>query len=365
MSTLFGHKLSPEKGAKLVAKMGGALLAGEEVYFVCKCNNMKPMTSFVVITNFRLFGWGTELAIEFPYSSGVTAIPHDNKEAVTVTSSAGSHVFKMLQREDHQLLVDTLAWAQERVDPQEVVRAYDVSGAVPKSEVAARLERAKARIWPQTQVVGSRLTGRASEAVLRLCHGDEQPWLILSSMNAGVLAAWDDRLAIIKTGALTSMMAGSFGGERAATFHYRDVTGIEYNSGLMNGVLEILTPSYSGTANKDFWRGTMQGRNADANDPFTLSNTLPLMKADYKLLLPQINELRQRIGGSKNPTVYVSAPPPASAPPPPPPSPPPPPPPSSGSDDFVTRLRELADLRDAGVLTEEEFAAAKQRILDS
>jgi hypothetical protein len=57
-----------------------------------------------------------------------------------------------------------------------------------------------------------------------------------------------------------------------------------------------------------------------------------------------------------------AAPPPAAyAPPPPPPAPAPPAPPTG--DDLISKLGELAKLKEAGVLTEEEFAAAKARLL--
>lgn len=53
-----------------------------------------------------------------------------------------------------------------------------------------------------------------------------------------------------------------------------------------------------------------------------------------------------------------------AAPPPPPPSAPAPAPPAGGlTDDVVQQLRSLGELRDAGVLTEEEFAAKKAKIL--
>ena len=39
------------------------------------------------------------------------------------------------------------------------------------------------------------------------------------------------------------------------------------------------------------------------------------------------------------------------------------PPPTPPQDDMVTQLRKLGELRDAGILTEEEFAAQKARIL--
>ena len=41
----------------------------------------------------------------------------------------------------------------------------------------------------------------------------------------------------------------------------------------------------------------------------------------------------------------------------------PPPPPAAGGEDRIEKLKDLGDLRDQGVLTEEEFAAEKARIL--
>ena len=52
------------------------------------------------------------------------------------------------------------------------------------------------------------------------------------------------------------------------------------------------------------------------------------------------------------PQQEYAAPPPAPAPPP-------------AGEDRVTQLKELAGLRDQGVLTEQEFAAEKARILGS
>ncbi|NEW38110.1 SHOCT domain-containing protein [Nocardia cyriacigeorgica] len=48
--------------------------------------------------------------------------------------------------------------------------------------------------------------------------------------------------------------------------------------------------------------------------------------------------------------------------PPPPPTPTPPPTPS-GSDDLVAKLQQLGQLHDSGVLSDDEFAAAKRQLL--
>jgi len=53
------------------------------------------------------------------------------------------------------------------------------------------------------------------------------------------------------------------------------------------------------------------------------------------------------------------------APPPPPAAPAPAAAPAAGGSDTIERLKELAELKREGILTEEEFAAQKARILGS
>lgn len=377
MATYFGHKLNPEKGNKVLQGLGPALLPGEEVYVLAKCNNLRPVTNFIVVTNYRLAGESLgKIVVEFPYSRDFTVDADGKKETLVAkeTSGPSTMTFKMVQREDHDLLLRTLIWARENITTDQVQQVYSstatdtpvptqpASGATAASEhlpTVPTVGTSSKEPWP-TAVVGSRLTKKAADAISRLCQGDA-PWLVLvSSGGAGVLAAWDDRLAIVKTGALTSFMTGSLGGERSATYHYRDITGIEYNSGFLNGVLEILTPSYQGTANKDYWKGSGRSRNADSNNPWTLSNTLPLAKLEFKAAQPQITELRRRISLSKQTQVNVvmHTPEPTAAPQPPTPATP-------GRASLAEELRQLSDLHRAGVLNDDEFAAAKQRLLSS
>lgn len=53
----------------------------------------------------------------------------------------------------------------------------------------------------------------------------------------------------------------------------------------------------------------------------------------------------------------------AAPPPPPPPAPAPAPPAAGGAGDTIAQLKELAALKEQGILTDEEFAAQKARIL--
>ena len=149
---------------------------------------------------------------------------------------------------------------------------------------------------------------------------------------------------------MTALQAGALGGGRKSTFAFDHITGIEYNSGLVNGVLEILTPSYSGGANNDYWKGLGKSTNANANNPHALSNTLPLDKRTHAQALPHLNELRARISQSKRISVTVEhAPAPAS--------------PAGGG--LAEQLAQIAALRDSGVLDADEFQAAERKLLEA
>lgn len=60
---------------------------------------------------------------------------------------------------------------------------------------------------------------------------------------------------------------------------------------------------------------------------------------------------------------YAEATAPAAAPPPPTAQAAPAPAPAAGGDDLVARIKELGELRDQGLLTDDEFAAQKAKLL--
>jgi hypothetical protein len=60
---------------------------------------------------------------------------------------------------------------------------------------------------------------------------------------------------------------------------------------------------------------------------------------------------------------YYEAPPPPQYAPPPPQYAPAPPPAAPAGNDMTDQLNQLAQLHDSGVLSDEEFAAAKQKVL--
>ena len=174
--------------------------------------------------------------------------------------------------------------------------------------------------------------------------GDEKPLFIIATLGtmAGSIVALPNRGILIKSGVIGGLMSGSLGGARVASFYYQDITGIEYNSGMLSGVVEILTPSYEGGKNKDFWRGSLNSRNSDSNDPWTLSNTLPMMKDDYAQAKVQFDKLRTLIGNNKGSASVTNV---------------------IQTESVADEIEKLSKLLDRNLIDEAEFKEAKKRLL--
>lgn len=246
--------------------------------------------------------------------------------------------------------------AQARATEREARQAEDQA---EREHQQALKERAAAKSWPNTRIPTGPPNKTGGLTILQHCHEGEEPWFIFTSVGVGCMACFDDRLMIIKGGNMQGFMAGTAFGSRSTTFYYHDINAIEFNKQVLGSVLEVLTASYQGTANHDFWRGSTRSRNANSGDPYTLSNTLPCSNGEYTRARAEMSELRQRIAAAKRGNV----PPTMPSIPPVPPALPSTAATAASSDDLVSRLAKLAELRDAGVLTDAEFAAAKARLL--
>lgn len=195
----------------------------------------------------------------------------------------------------------------------------------------------------------SKLPKHLVKSIMKNSKANEDPMMIITGQvdsTDGSLIVYSDRCVISKSGIIGGFMAGSLGGSRDAVFYFRDITGIEYNSGMMTGVLEILTASYGGSANKDFWTGFLNtNKNLSLNDPRTLSNTLPLLKDDYLSAKPLIDKLRTMVQEAKETKVIVNT----AAP--------------QATLSTAEEIQKLADLVEKGLLTADEFQAAKSKLL--
>jgi hypothetical protein len=317
------------------------LRSGERIVLVkpTTCRKPQPLDVLVVTTHRVLGLWSREMAVrqevDFERISRVATIrPMANFAALVVTAHGVDHQFGVL--------------GDACDDTVDLIERLRTGGEPDESPCASASGTPEERYFAGTAVIGRVPTGKGYQAIRSAGAAGERPWLVIhDGTGAGALAAFDDRVVIAKAGGWTGFMAGATGGGRVTTIPFSDITGIEYNSGLINGVLEILTASYSGSGNQDFWRGSNKSFNANSGNPFALSNTLPLGKVFHAQAAPHLVELQQRIARSKQ--VVVHAPPVAHQP--------------TATESPLDKLSKLAELRDVGALTAEEFEEQKAKVL--
>jgi hypothetical protein len=176
------------------------------------------------------------------------------------------------------------------------------------------------------------LNGKTRALVEGNMQPDERVRFCLVGNIGQSIVALDDRLIVAKAG----FMAGATFGGRATSFNYSDITGIQVNTGLMKGTIEIHTPGLGATKASDYW-------STDKNeDPFKLPNTIPIAKANLGQYQPRLDELRALVAAARTPRNEASA----------------------SSTDLAGQLAQLKQLLDAGALSSEEFDAAKKRLLN-
>jgi hypothetical protein len=338
-----GSKLKDKYVAQYVDVARGFLADGEEIRGFFWAAATGPVMNAVMITNARLVGISnahlSDSAKAFRASLTLTEI----LTAEVAHSRMGLPVLRITTGDG-----DTRNYCRVRNEDaaalERHIKAMAGTSNSATDALAKAAEHASAHEDALHAMVIGRVGGKVLDEIRKSCGPGETPEFIVGEGQAGGLVAFADRCMIIKKGALTGFMAGSVGGGRVATFMYSEITGIEYNSGWINGVLEILTPSYQGSSNKDFWRGTKKGRNADSNDPWTLSNTLPLTKPTYEKARTKIDHMRQMVAIAKRPIVHAPAT-------------------EAFATDLSTELGKLAELHKSAVLDDEEFRQAKQALI--
>ena len=308
-----------------------ALLEGERVEYATQIDRLRGMLSWLVVTNRRVLALsGIKLHVVHAFDVGlITAVKIEGSmDMIVIATSDGRSAEVGYLTEDSDSA--DLAGILERL----CTRLESPILADPVSSLRKELSN-EGRVWGSP-------SSKVYRTILAHCHTGERPWFVLGVGGAGALAAFEDRLMIIKLGLATSFMAGSIGGGRITTIFFRDITGIEYNSGIMTGVLEVSTPAYEASKNGDYWRGANRSRNADVNDPWTLSNTLQMDKSAYQRIAPRLDELRERISRSKNPSATLAS--------------------SVASRSATQELAQLAELHVQGSLSDEEYSTAKAAV---
>jgi hypothetical protein len=388
-----GKSMSDKHRKMAEENLAPVLEPGEAITAIFLLNKLSPNTAMLVLTGHRIFGVGRKKVTRTAAAAGLSALTVEER---TISSKLQVDAGQGLEEwgsviengpiREHLLQLTGLpeairaalaaelaaptreekaearraAFKQDRERAHEELKEEQERGKAERKEQQARdkqeREEQQAREKQEREAEEARfkevrakwdgLVGHLvrQDVVAELeasCREGEEPLTAIGANNTalGVMAVFADRCVIVKRGSLV----GAFGGGRTATIAYTDVTGIEFNSDLGGGVLEILTPSYQGTRNN--------GRPGDGDvDAFELPNTVPMSKKHHEAMRPRIAQLQDLVAQAKRaasaPAVAQAAP--AAAP----------------AFDLAAEIRKIHDLHTAGVLTEEEFAAAKRALIE-
>ena len=160
---------------------------------------------------------------------------------------------------------------------------------------------------------------------------DEVVQVVIRGAHGQAIVGTQSRAFVIKPG----WMAGATLGAETTTFSYPTLLGVQVHKGMISGAVALQTPAHTGTK-MSYW-GSQKDDPSKAPNAIPVTNEWPHVKA-------AASNLRALIDAAHAPAPST----PAAAT-------------SDGS--FTDQLEKLAALRASGALSEQEFNAAKQRLI--
>jgi hypothetical protein len=140
----------------------------------------------------------------------------------------------------------------------------------------------------------------------------------------------DRRIIVFKKG----FMTGSTFGSKVSSWEYRNVTAVDLRSNMMSGVL-VIRAAGADDVDASYWA---QGKNSASNAP----NAITFSKKPSKEIEALVARLRQLVTEKQRAPLAQEA----------------------VAESPLEQLKKLGELRDAGVLTPQEFEEKKRQLLD-
>jgi hypothetical protein len=184
--------------------------------------------------------------------------------------------------------------------------------------------------WPMMNPLGK----KESDLLKRnLTPGEHVLGQVIGRFGQTIVAT-DHKVLVVKTGAMAGM---TFGG-KATSFDYRSIVGVEVRSGWSSGEFEIIVASLA---------APQGNRSRDKRKIEESPNGIVFRGTNSSLFDKMASKIREMTGAvhgsgtAINPQVLND--------------------PSQAS--IPDQIKQLADLRNSGVLTDEEFTAKKAELL--
>lgn len=170
----------------------------------------------------------------------------------------------------------------------EAMELLELEMAIQKLEKQELLEGRE-----KVPVVGDALKPAQWESIHTCARGNELPWLVLSNGGSGIIAAFEDRLVVIKGGMMSSVASGSITLGGSATFRYSDITSIQHIGKQMDGTIEIVTPT-----NPSLTMSLMDGQKLE-DERWKRSNCVPMPRILYGTWSPHLDRIGERIAAAR------------------------------------------------------------------
>ena len=190
----------------------------------------------------------------------------------------------------------------------------------------AKDKKIKNRAKPVNLIVN--LGGRGERLLKKNFQNDETCIAKLKGGFGEAFVVTDHNVYVLKWG----LMAGQFFGGRCNCWPFERITGIECKKGLVTGIVEVLTPAHQNIKGMSYW-AVGSKRSAIESD-----NAVSFFDRDYNKFQEAVNRARKLMANKSR----LSEP---------------------GKADNLFQIEKLAELKDKGIITKEEFDAKKKMIL--
>lgn len=178
------------------------------------------------------------------------------------------------------------------------------------------------------------LNGRGEKLLAENLSNGEEVLVKLQGDFGQALVLTSKRLYIVKWG----FQAGQIFGGKCIAYEYWNLTALEIKQHLVSNLVQVLSPATQDNNQLSYWGSRGKGNNAIESD-----TAVTFRSTQRKLFQDAVNLGRQLITSSHD-KHHTS--------------------PSPGEYGPEEQLQKLAELRQSGILTEDEFQTKKAMILD-
>jgi hypothetical protein len=175
-----------------------------------------------------------------------------------------------------------------------------------------------------------RLHRGANDALDKNLASDEAVEVVITGPSNQAIIGTGRRAFVYKKG----FMAGASFGSELTSWDYRHLVGVQLHTGMLSGAVVLQAPGQTGNRTNTWTFGD--------DDPYKAPNAIPITKP-WQQAEEGVARLRQLIDKAHQPSGAPVEPP--------------------VDQDPIAVLRQLGELRDAGVLDEQEFQTKKAEIL--